>query len=190
MGTPTAMMAQMRKRLVPCRTVRKATSSVTRPAAATPSPGSVTETRTVGLTDPTKVPKSVVSDWILRHWIFISFVQSLLISNSIILNLCIIYIKFPKLGKVGAFIIQFYFLLIFFLKKTVLFIFFYNINSMDDSSTFILFYQTRNVKTAPSGSVQVDSASPRSGAVTLTKTAMMDPTKKIVKQVNAYTCIQ
>lgn len=102
-----------------------------------------------------------------------------------ILNLCIIYIKFPKLGKVGAFIIQF-----FFLKKTVLFIFFYNINSMDDSSTFILFYQTRNVKTAPSGSVQVDSASPRSGAVTLTKTAMMDPTKKIVKQVNAYTCIQ
>lgn len=83
MGTPTAMMAQMRKRLVPCRTVRKATSSVTRPAAATPSPGSVTETRTAGLTDPTKVPKSVVSDWILRHWIFISFVQSLLISNSI-----------------------------------------------------------------------------------------------------------
>lgn len=83
MGTPTAMMAQMRKRLVPCRTVRKATSSVTRPAAATPSPGSVTETWTAGLTDPTKVPKSVVSDWILRHWIFISFVQSLLISNSI-----------------------------------------------------------------------------------------------------------
>lgn len=102
-----------------------------------------------------------------------------------ILNLCIIYIKFPKLGKVGAFIIQFYFLLIFFLKKTVLFIL-----CMDDSSTFILFYQTRNVKMAPSGSVQVDSASPRSGAVTLTKTAMMDPTKKIVKQVNAYTCIQ
>lgn len=56
---------------------------------------------------------------------------------------------------------------------------------MDDSSTFILFYQTRNVKTARSGSVQVDSVSPKSGAVTLTKTAMMDLTKKIVKLVNA-----
>lgn len=136
MGTATAMMARMRMQLVPCRTVRKGTSSVMRPGAATLSPGSVTETLTAGQTDPTKVQKSVVSDWILKHWIFLSIVQCLLISNSTsslfysrmnkikpqssntctytcmcvcvfinILNLCIIYIKFSKLGKVGALII-------------------------------------------------------------------------------------
>lgn len=45
------------------------------------------------------------------------------------------------------------------------------------------------MKTVRSGSVQVDGVSPKSGVVTLTKTAMMDPTKKIVKLVNACICI-